>query len=271
METIFQHTDFCKDILHQARTVIDNKGVPQEKQTPTVLDAAYTSPLINDEDRTLRRLIAEAESIIGAGTETTGNTLAVFTYHVLAQPPICKRLKAELDAASRSEAHAELMTHRTLERLPYLQACIKEALRLGCGVSSRLPRLHRTSPTTYTDPSGRSYTFAPNTVISMSIMDLHYNPDIFTNPEAFDPNRWLESNEEKLTSMERAFVPFGRGARQCIGLELAKEEIILMTGNLFHTFDLELFETTARDVSIYRDFFAPWGPDDSKGVRVVAK
>lgn len=45
----------------------------------------------------------------------------------------------------------------------------------------------------------------------------------------------------------------------------------LMTGNLFNQFDFELFETIADDVKICHDFFAPWGPDDSKGVRVVAK
>lgn len=219
----------------------------------------------------MTRLVAEAQAVIGAGTETTGNTLSVFTYHVLAQPAIQKRLKAELDAAAQDQSSKGLMNYRTLEKLRYLQACIKEALRLACGVSSRLPRLNRTSPTTYTTPSGNSYTFPPKTVISMSIIDLHYNPEVFTNPEAFDPDRWLESDGEKLKSMERAFLPFSRGPRQCIGLELAKEEITLMTGNLFHSFDLELFDTTARDVSIFFDFFAPWAPLDSKGVRIIAK
>lgn len=219
----------------------------------------------------MTRLVAEAQAVIGAGTETTGNTLSVFTYHVLAQPSVHKRLKAELRAAAKDESTNALMNYRTLEKLPHLQACIKEALRLACGVTSRLPRLNRTSRTTYTTPSGKSFTFPPNTIISMSIIDLHYHPEIFTNPEAFDPDRWLENDIEKLKSMERAFVPFGRGPRQCIGLELAKEEITLMTGNLFHAFDLELFDTAARDVSIEHDFFAPWAPMDSNGVRVIAK
>ena len=105
----------------------------------------------------------------------------------------------------------------------------------------------------------------------MSILDLHYNEDIFTECKAFNPDRWLKDDAARLQRMERAFVPFGRGARQCIGLDLAKQEITLMTGNLFHHFNLELFETTARDVSIVHDYFAPWGPDDSKGVRIAAK
>ncbi len=105
----------------------------------------------------------------------------------------------------------------------------------------------------------------------MSILDLHYNEEIFTNASAFNPDRWLECDAEKLKQMERAFMPFGRDARSCIGLELAKNEITLMTGNLFNRYDLDLYETTAKDVAIVHDFFAPWAADDSKGVRVLAK
>ena len=261
-----------QDLIKQASTVIASKGIPQEKEAPTVLDAVYTSPLLGNEEKTLVRLLAEAQAVIGAGTETTGNTLSVFTYHVLARPSILQRLKAELaDGAVDRTGSSELMEYRTLERLPYLQACVKEALRLATGVSSRLPRVNRTASTTYTTSTGRSYTFAPNTVISMSILDLHYNEEIFTDCATFNPDRWLKNGEARLQRMERAFVPFGRGARQCIGLDLAKQEITLMTGNLFHQFNLELFGTTARDVSIVHDYFAPWGPDDSKGVRIVAK
>ncbi|CAJ2512033.1 Uu.00g076580.m01.CDS01 [Anthostomella pinea] len=248
-------------------TVIDRKGLP-EKEAPTVLDAIFTSPLIKAEDKTVTRMLAETQAILGAGTETTGNTLSVFTYHVLSQPTVLKSLKAELqDGASKSAdyANGKLMDFKTLERLPYLQVCIKEALRLATGVSSRLPRINRTAPTLYTLASGKTYTLPPGTVISMSIFDLHYNPTIFTDPTAFDPLRWLESDAEKLQQMERAYSPFGRGARQCVGLHLAKEEITLMTGNLFHGIDLELFETSARDVSIAHDHFAPFAPVDSKG------
>lgn len=59
--------------------------------------------------------------------------------------------------------------------------------------------------------------------------------------------------------------------RVCIGLELAKQEITLMTGNMLQRFDLELFQTTAIDVNIYHDYFAPWAAEGSNGVRLLAK
>lgn len=219
-------------------------------------------------------MLAETQAILGAGTETTGNTLAVLTFHLLSQPAVLQQLKAELqDVATKTGVTSTggLMDYKALDHLPYLQACIKEALRLATGVCSRLPRSNKAAPTTYTSPTGRQYVFSPGTVISMSILDLHYNGAIFPSPEAFNPSRWLDSDVEKLQQMERAYAPFGRGVRQCVGFELAKEEITLTAGNLFHRFEMELFETTARDVSIAHDYFAPFGPSDSKGVRVVAR
>lgn len=221
--------------------------------------------------------MAETQALLGAGTETTGNTLSVLTYHVLANPKILKTLLTELRAAARSKQNSsfDLLNHKTLERLPHLQACVKEALRLGTGVSSRLPRLNRLAATTYTSPSSATnnpnstYVFPPGISISMSILSLHYNATIFPEPKTFNPDRWTEPSPAMLS----AFKPFGQGARQCVGLELAKEELLLMAGNLFFEFGegMELFETTERDVSICHDFFAPFGPADSLGVRVLVK
>lgn len=219
-------------------------------------------------------MLAETQALLGAGTETTGNTLAVLTFHILSQPAVLDTLKTELQsAATKSNLSDDLLNFKSLEHLPYLQACIREALRLSTGVCSRLPRVNNASPTAYTTPSGKEYAFPSGTVISLSILDLHYNASIFPSPHTFDPSRWDPSTTlpEHLDRMNHAYAPFGRGARQCLGLELAKEEITLMAGNLFHRFDLELFETSARDVSIAHDYFAPFGPSDSKGVRVKVR
>ena len=182
-----------------------------------MLDAIYTSPLLGQGDKTVTRILAETQAILGAGTETTGNTLSVLTYHVLSEPSIHRRLRRELrDAEVGYSADNTLLDYRMLEKLPYLQACIKEALRLATGVSSRLPRTHRTAPVSYTDPSGKKYTFPPGTVISMSILDLHYNDSIFPAARSFKPERWLEADGDTLRQMERGFVPVSRPQRRML-------------------------------------------------------
>ncbi|EED23911.1 cytochrome P450, putative [Talaromyces stipitatus ATCC 10500] len=266
-------------LLKQAQTVIATKGNPPEKSLPTVLDAIYTSDVIGPEEKTLPRMMAETQALLGAGTETTGNTLSNFVYHVLSNKSILDKLMTELEEASPKSQSSDLLDSRTLEKLPYLQACIREALRLGMGVVGRLPRINPIAPMTYATPSPsestppKTYTFPPGTVLSMSIIDMHLNSDIFPDPRTFRPERWIDSPEPHLRQMEKCFVPFGKGTRGCLGIELAKEELTLMTGNLFRRFGrhMELFGTSGRDVSIVHDYFAPFGPKDSKGVRVVVR
>lgn len=235
-----------------------------------MLDAIYQSDLLGPEEKTLPRMMAETQALLGAGTETTGNTLSTLTYHVLSNPAILQKLKAELNDAAHEQSSG-LLEFKILDKLSYLQSCIKEALRLGIGVVGRLPRVNPVAPMSYTTPSGKTYILPPNTAVSMSIRDMHTDETIFPKPHSFIPERWLDSSPDQLRQMEKAYAPFGRGVRACLGVELAKEELTLMAGNLFLRFDFDLFETTARDVSILHDYFAPFGPKDSKGVRVTVR
>ncbi|KAF2468983.1 putative cytochrome P450 [Lindgomyces ingoldianus] len=260
--------DNQNDLLSQARAVVEQKE--QTKETPTVLNAIYTSTTLPAEQKSFTRIWEECVTIIGAGTETTGNTLSVLTYYVIANPSIQYKLKKELEMAAADSGTPPdgLLTIRTLEPLPYLKATMKEALRVSSSVVGRLPRRNPTAAMIYTAPSGKTYTLPPNTVVSMSIRDMHFNESIFPEPKAFNPDRWIDASPAELAQMERGFVPFGKGVRQCVGLDLAKQEILLVAGNLFWKYHLELFDTTERDVSTEHDFFSPFAPADSKGVRV---
>ena len=124
---------------------------------------------------------------------------------------------------------------------------------------------------TYTDPTGKEYAFPRGTVMSMSMRDLHFDPDTFTNANTFDPDRWLQSSAKAISKMEQAFVPFSRGNRNCIGQGLARQELTLTIGNLWHRFDMELYKTSEKDVSLVHDYFAPFAAADSEGLRVMLR
>lgn len=85
-------------------------------------------------------LYEEAQALMFGGGDTTGNTLMLGTFHLLKQPETMAKLKAELKEAwpRLSDAPPEL---RELERLPYLNAVAKEALRMSSGVISGLLRV----------------------------------------------------------------------------------------------------------------------------------
>jgi cytochrome P450 len=88
---------------------------------------------------------------------------------------------------------------------------IKEALRLSFGVIGRLPRVVPHPGETFS-----GYFVPGGTIVGMSSWLMHRNPDVFPDPMKFDPDRWL--NHEDFRRLERHMVPFGRGARQCVGM-----------------------------------------------------
>ncbi|KAI8314760.1 Cytochrome P450 monooxygenase BOT1 [Colletotrichum sp. SAR11_240] len=76
--------------------------------------------------------------------------------------------------------------------------------------------------------------------VSQAIRTIHDNPDIFPEPERFIPERWLGENGWEL---EKWFVPFSKGTRACIGLNVAYMEMYLCLANLFTRFNMSLYKT----------------------------
>ncbi|KAJ3521435.1 hypothetical protein NMY22_g12318 [Coprinellus aureogranulatus] len=179
----------------------------------------------------------EASVIVAAGTDTVGNTCNVALFHCLNDKSIGKRLRGELyDAWPDVDAPMSL---EKLEKLPYLTAVIQEALRLSHGVVAPLPRV-----ATETKSIG-GYIVPQGTVVAMSQTFMHLNPNLFPEPNKFDPERWLKDGSTELLNY---LVPFSKGQRQCIGLNLAWAELYLILGNLFRKVDLEMIDTTEKDL-----------------------
>lgn len=210
----------------------------------------------------MTRLTQEAQLVLAAGSITTAHFLKTTIYFILANENILKRLKAELVKAI-PDPQSLPGTHQ-LEQLPYLMAIVKEGSRMSDGALGRLSRIAPDQDLKFQD-----WVIPKGTSISMSSYIQHRNPELFPEPETFDPDRWLGENSGKLG---RHLVNFSKGARSCVGVNLAKTEIYLTLAAIFRRFDLELFETgRERDVDEARDLFIPYTRKESKGVRVVLK
>ncbi|KAI3614033.1 benzoate 4-monooxygenase cytochrome p450 [Moniliophthora roreri] len=148
------------------------------------------------------------------------------TFHILQNPTIAQKLKDELKSVWPDvESPVGL---NVLEKLSYLTAVIKESLRFGHGVVSPLPRAIGASNAIiasakpaewYTWFQGCDGLVIPaSTIVEMSSVFLHENPDIFENPLNFSPERWLQGDTREL---EYNLVPFSKGPRICLGLKYA--------------------------------------------------
>jgi len=255
--------NIAKFLRKSATIVVSSRGLDTAKTKPSVLQQIYDSDLPASE-KTTTRLTQEAFTLLGAGTETTGNTLTLTTFYLLADIARLEHLKRELrEAKEPREAAGSLLRYQDLQKLPYLTAVITEGLRISSSVPNRLPRVNHRSPISY-----ESFSIPAGTSISMSTRDVHLDESIFEDAHKFKPERWLVDPASK-QALEKYFVPFGRGPRNCVGMNLAMAELYLVIGNLFQDFDIQLYDTKEEDLSIAHDFFSPFGPLDSKGLRVT--
>ncbi|KAF9063811.1 cytochrome P450 [Rhodocollybia butyracea] len=195
-------------------------------------------------------LVDEAFVLVGAGSDTVGNACNIGTFYALKYPSIRQKLEEELE---------EVWT-----------AFIKEVLRFSMGASHPLPRV--VGPSTpkvggLKIPSGVSDSLiqlnvlpidvALQTVVEMGTIFLHMNPDVFTDPYTFNPDRWLA---EDTNQMMLDLAPFCKGPRICLGLNLAWCELYLIFGNIFRRLNLKLFiteDTIDHFANNCRDYFVP--------------
>ena len=169
----------------------------------------------------------EVLTLFAAGHETTAHTLSFALYALARNPTVRMRLEQEVDAV------LEGTTARVsdLERLPYTRAVLDECMRLYPAAPNLVPR----AVSTEFELGGYSLK-APSSIM-VSIFNIHRNPDFWPNPTRFDPERFLDGNK---STHRLAFMPFGAGARKCIGNNLAVMEGQLILATLAQRFRFSL-------------------------------
>ncbi|KAK3331800.1 cytochrome P450 [Cercophora scortea] len=242
------------DMIQKIKTKFD-AGIKPARPTlfHTLLDPNATDGHVVP---SLMDMVDDAFIFTGAAADTVGNTLLVASCHILTDPDIYSRLRGELlDAFPDPSIRGKWTEY---EKLPYLTALIKESMRLSFGVICRLPRCAGASGATL-----QGYFIPPGYAVGMSAYMMHRNPEVFPDPDKFDPARWLASPEE-VRAREKCLVPFSRGSRMCIGHNLAWCELYLTLGTLFRRFgNLTSPEFGPEDL-VWEDSFASRLPEGSR-------
>ena len=242
---------------------------------PTIFHEILESDLPSQE-KTADRLEQEAQNIIGARLVTTAWALAVSSYYIINSPEIYKKLHDEV--VEDIPDPSKFPSWAQLEKLPYLQGCVHEALGLSYGVTARQIRVAPEEMLTYKD-----WKIPAGTPISQSIVDINHTESIYPDSHSFVPERWI--GEKRVP--DRHFVTFSKGTRMCIGLKwvshryrfpltfrytdeyqaLRMPSSIKLLLWIFQRITFELYETDITDVQLTQDFFLPYAKLDSRGIR----
>ncbi|XP_043941744.1 cytochrome P450 4B1-like [Protopterus annectens] len=179
---------------------------------------------LSDED-----ICAEVDTFMFEGHDTTASGISWILYCMAKYPEHQKKCREEIQEiiAGRST-----LDWNDLGKLTYTTMVIKECLRLYPPV----PGVGRTTTKTMTFPDGRSVPAGTN--IGINIYSIHRQPDIWEDPEVFDPSRFLPDRAANRHSY--AFVPFAAGGRNCIGQHFAMNEMKVATALTLARFELAL-------------------------------
>ncbi|OCK73084.1 cytochrome P450 [Lepidopterella palustris CBS 459.81] len=247
--------DLFSYIDRQVKIVLDSDPEKIEAQAqPPVVWELSKSDVLPASEKTFKRLAVEANGMVAAGFETTGGTLTMITYLLLTHQHVFQKLLEELEEAIPDPDNIPNVL--VLEKLPYLFAVVKESLRITVGAYSRLSRVNHHESMRYND-----WIIPAGTAIGMSALFISHDPLIFPSPFTFNPHRWLEPDGSigaTALRLEHYLVPFGKGPRSCVGLNLAYAELYSVIATVLRRFGrrLELFETAERDMEVVSDYFA---------------
>ncbi|KAL0270236.1 UNVERIFIED_CONTAM: hypothetical protein PYX00_007708 [Menopon gallinae] len=194
---------------------------------------------LEDEEivRKFSLLEAAAQCFIffGAGFESSSSALTFCLYELALNPDIQKRLQDEIDS-TLIDCDNE-MTYETLLEMEYLDKIVLETLRKYPPIGI----LQRQSEIEYHIPE-MDLTLDKGTAIVISVWGTHRDPDLYPEPDKFDPERF--SPEEKAKRDACAYLPFGEGPRNCIGSRFAMMQLKIALYYLMNAFSVEVTSST---------------------------
>ncbi|KAL2543507.1 Cytochrome [Forsythia ovata] len=164
------------------------------------------------------------------GTDTTTTTMEWAMAELLHNPAILAKVKQELSVEIGSEKDVQ---EQDLSRLPYLEAIIKETMRLHTTAPLLLP--HRAEA----DVQICGYTIPKHTQILVNAWSISRDTNYWDEPTKFKPERFLNS-EIDFRGKNFSFIPFSAGRRICPGLNLGVRMVSLILANLVHKFEWKL-------------------------------
>ncbi|KAL8829801.1 MAG: hypothetical protein Q9191_001804 [Dirinaria sp. TL-2023a] len=232
----------------------DEKSVnAQRSESGTVLHSDYLSTWLakhneHPEEFTISDIYYHAFPHVAAGAETTAISLVASIYFLLRHPKVFTRLRQELDQ-QWSDTPSERISMKEVQDLPYLQAVIKEVLRIFPPTGLPLPRIV---------PKGglalAGHFFPAGSIVGINSWVANFNGSVFgPDPDSFRPERWLE-DEASSFRMDQYFFTYGRGPRICGGKTIPALELSKAIPELLLRYDIE-FADPKKDWTVHNDWF----------------
>ncbi|XP_046449635.1 cytochrome P450 3A14-like [Daphnia pulex] len=171
-------------------------------------------------------LMGQSTLFMLAGFDTTATTLTSICYQLAKNPDVQEKLYESIVAKMEDY---EDVCHEMVQNIPYLEMVIQEVLRYY----PPAVRIDRKCTKDYSYDNGR-VKIKKDQMITVPIYALHHMEEYYPDPEKFDPERWSPENKAKRSPY--AFMAFGTGPRNCIGMRFAMEELKIAVSTIVQKF-----------------------------------
>ncbi|XP_071332500.1 cytochrome P450 3A27-like [Trachinotus anak] len=188
-------------------------------------------------------ILSQAMIFIFAGYETSSSTLCFTAYNLATNPHIQKTLQEEIDETFPEKGQP---TYEALMQMEYLDMVVNESMRLY-PIANRLERMSKAS----VEVNG--FTIPKGTVIMVPVYTLHRDPALWSEPEVFKPERFSKENKDNIDPY--AFLPFGAGPRNCIGMRFALLMMKLALVEILQNFSFVTCKETEIPLELANDGF----------------
>lgn len=216
----------------QALDVIIDAEIADRRANPTDDPLDILETLVADGSLSDAEIRDQVATLIGAGYDTTSASLAWMLIRATLVPGLWDRLRAEADGVLGSPTDIVAPPDAsTLAQLGLANRVMRETVRLHpAGVLS--PR------EAAVDVTVGGYLIPKGTLILWSAHLAGRNTTAWPDPLRFDPDRFIDLDDEQRALADIAWVPFGGGSRNCIGFALAQMELTLIVARLAQRLDL---------------------------------
>ncbi|GBP56881.1 Cytochrome P450 6B7 [Eumeta japonica] len=185
-------------------------------------------------------ITAQAMVFYAAGFETSSATMSFLLHEICQHQDIQKRIYEEVKDVIKK--HGEL-SYEAIAEMKYLEMVFDETLRKH-SVAEMLMR-----------ECGSGYTFSDTKLyldkgllVFIPVYAIHHDPKYYPDPEKFDPKRFSPENKSKIPSC--AYLPFGDGPRNCIGMRFAKVQSMIGLAAFLNKFKVEASPKTKKTLEI---------------------
>jgi cytochrome P450 len=167
-------------------------------------------------------------TLLFAGHETLTSAIASFCLLLAQHPEVSDRARLEQQTLIASDPE---ITPDTLKQMPYLDAVMKEVLRFVPPVGGAFRKAKQ-------DFEFKGYRIPKGWTVIYQIKQSHQDETIYSEPDIFNPDRFLETTTDKQKLF--SYVPFGGGMRECLGKEYAKLEMKIFGAMLLRNYRWQL-------------------------------